>query len=60
MIDKLPIIEIKKTSAFSKIFEIGGNIEDIISNDKLLAYHYKKVQEQLNVLYDFIKENIIN
>jgi cellulose biosynthesis protein BcsQ len=57
--DKLPLIEIKKTTAFSKIFEMEGNIEEIIKKDKLLAHSYKSVQEQLNILYDFIKENII-
>jgi cellulose biosynthesis protein BcsQ len=57
--DKLPIIEIKKTTAFSKIFEMEKNIEEIIEKNKLLAHSYKNVQEQLNILYNFIKENVI-
>lgn len=57
--NKLPILEIRKTTAFSKIFEKEGNIEDIILKDRLLAHSYRKVQEQLDILYNFIEENII-
>ncbi|MDR1926361.1 MAG: hypothetical protein LBQ13_01565 [Endomicrobium sp.] len=53
--DKYPILEIKKTTAFSKIFEKGKSINNIIAEDKLLAFSYREVQRQMQSIVDFIK-----
>lgn len=52
--DKFPILELKKTTAFSKIFARSKSIENIIKEDKLLAFSYREVQKQLERIVEFI------
>lgn len=52
--DKFPVLELKKTTAFSKIFARSKSIEDIIKEDKLLAFSYREVQKQIEKIIEFI------
>lgn len=50
-----PILELSKTTAFDKISEKGKPIKTIISEDKLLAFSYRKVALQFEKIIEFIK-----
>ncbi len=52
--NKFPVLELKKTTAFSKIFTRSKSIENIIKEDKLLAFSYREVQKQLEKIVEFI------
>lgn len=52
--DKFPVLELKKSTAFSKIFDKSKSIDDIIQEDKLLAFAYREVKDQLQKIVNFI------
>ena len=54
-----PILELKKTTAFSKIFEKQMAINRIVSEDKLLAFAYRQVNEQFNALINHINKKVL-
>ncbi|GMO61369.1 MAG: hypothetical protein Ta2D_07300 [Rickettsiales bacterium] len=54
--EKYLVMEIKKTTAFSKIFEKCKSIENIIKDDKLLAFSYREVQKQIENIIEFINK----
>ena len=61
LIDKFPkktfkIIEIKKSSAFSKSIQKTKSIEQLCQNP-LLKYHYQPVLKQINELLDYVGGN---
>jgi cellulose biosynthesis protein BcsQ len=50
----MPIFELKKSTAFDKIFERKKSIKQIADEDKLLAFSYRDVLSQFNRILDFI------
>lgn len=56
---KFQVLELKKTTAFSKIFAKAKSIENIIKEDKLLAFSYREVEKQLQKIVNFIN-NIVD
>ncbi len=54
---KLPILELKKTTAFDKIFEKHKSIKAIIEEDKMLAFAYRDVVKQFQAIIDFINKS---
>jgi len=54
--NEFPLFKLKKTTAFSKIFQKKASIQDIIKKDKLLAFSYRQVNDQFNTLIDFINK----
>lgn len=53
---KFPVMELKRTTAFSKIFAKSKSIEKIIEDDKLLAFSYREVQKQIDDIINFINK----
>lgn len=53
---KFPVMELKKTTAFSKIFAKSKSIEKIVEEDKLLAFSYREVQKQIEEIINFINK----
>jgi cellulose biosynthesis protein BcsQ len=53
--NKFPLFKLKKTTAFSKIFQRKASIREIVKNDKLLAFAYRQVNDQFDYLINFIE-----
>lgn len=54
--DQFEVLELKKSTAFSKIFTKSKSIDEIIKEDKLLAFAYREFIEQLQNIVDFINK----
>lgn len=54
--DQFEVLELKKSTAFSKIFAKSKSIDEIIKEDKLLAFAYREFIEQLQNIVDFINK----
>jgi cellulose biosynthesis protein BcsQ len=54
---KIKLFQVKKTTAFDKMFLTEKTIDEIIESDKVLAKPYKAVALQLKEIADFIKSN---
>lgn len=54
--NEFPIFELRKTTAFSKIFERKQSIKEIVNNDKLLAFSYRTANEQFDDLIKYINK----
>jgi cellulose biosynthesis protein BcsQ len=54
-----PILELKKTTAFSKIFEKQKSIQKIIEEDKVFAFAYRQVSEQFDHLIEHINQRVL-
>ncbi|WP_300721333.1 hypothetical protein [uncultured Brachyspira sp.] len=52
--NKFPILELKETTAFDKIFLKEKSIDRIMEEDKLLAFSYRGVQKQIKDIINFI------
>lgn len=50
----IPILEIKKTTAFNKMIDNKESIQNIVKKDPLLAFSYNKVLNQFNEIVNFI------
>ncbi|NVK30129.1 MAG: hypothetical protein HWE20_03935 [Gammaproteobacteria bacterium] len=51
-----PVLEIKKSTAFSKAIEQKKSMRELMESSKLLEFHYKKPLAQLEELLSFITE----
>jgi len=56
--NKYPILELKKSTAFSKVFKRSISLRDIVAKDKLLAFPYRKINEQFENLLNYINNKI--
>ena len=47
---QMPVVEIKKSTAFAKMCDTGKSITQICTEEPFLAHHYSKVLKQLHGL----------
>lgn len=52
-----PILEVKNSTAFGKAIDKRMSLKKLIESNPLFAYHYKKPQQQITKLMDFITKN---
>ena len=53
---EVPILPLRTSTAFDRIFEDESSIRQMIERDKLLALSYREVSEQFEAIYKFIEE----
>lgn len=51
-----PILEIKKSTGFSKSIELKKSLSNLISSNPLFAYHYKKPLNQISQLMNLVNQ----